>query len=230
MMDPIVQFSQNGGKLVETVVPAALVAVPNPENEVNAEAGIERTMCVYVPVSGVPHPKQAQVLMVLRDGSDLTSAQRTIDQLRLAELAEREHAIVVLPNPLGDGWNYTQDPTRDDDTQFIVRCFASLRLVTGVSGFNGMIFHLACSSTASAMTWTLATECPLDAAAIMLGAFPDDFELPTGKGAEQVAWLYEPSAVAEAALAKRMEPMASLRTLAVALVTYRRRIQMSPMS
>lgn len=202
MMDPLVQFSQNGGKLVETVVPAALVAAPNPENEVNAEAGIERTMCVYVPVSGVPHPKQTQVLMVLRDGSDLTSAQRTIDELKLAELAEREHAIVVLPNPLGDGWNYTQDPTRDDDTQFIVRCFAALKPATGVSGFNGMIFHLACSSTASAMTWMLAAEHPLDAAAIMLGAFPDGFELPTGKGAEQVVWLYEPSAVAEATLAQ----------------------------
>ena len=202
MMDPIIQFSPRGGELVEVTVPGAVVAVPNPENEVDAAEGIERTMCVYIPASGVPHPKQAQVLMVLRNGSDLASAQRTLDELGLAALAEREHVIVVFPNPLEEGWNYAQDPARDDDTQFIVRCFAVLKPTVGVSGFNGMIFHLACSPEASAVAWTLAAEHPLDVAAIMLGAFPKGFEPGAGKGAEQVAWLYERNAAVEAALAQ----------------------------
>lgn len=202
MMDPIIQFSQHGGELVEVTVPGAVVAVPNPENEVDVAAGIERTMCVYIPKSGVPHPKQAQVLMVLRDGNDLASAQQTLADLGIAELAEREHVIVVFPNPLDDGWNYTQDAGHDDDTQFIVRCFAVLKPTVGVSGFNGMIFHLACSPEASAVVWALAAEHPLDAAAVMLGAFPEDFAPAVGKGAEQVAWLYEHNAAVEEALAK----------------------------
>ena len=202
MTDPIVQRSSEGGKLVEVTVPGAVVAVPNPENEVDAAEGVERTMCVYIPKAGVPHPKQTQVLMVLRNGSDLASACQVVDELDLAALSEREHVIVVLPNPLGEGWNVTQDPERDDDTQFIVRCFAALEPTVGVSGFNGMIFHLACSPEASAMVWTLAAEHPLDAAAIMLGAFPEGFNAVAGKGAEQVAWLYERNAAVEAALAQ----------------------------
>lgn len=201
-MDPLVQLSASGGELVEVSVPGSVAAVPNPENEVEAASGVERTMCVYVPASGVPHPKQAQVLFVLRDGAGAQGARDVMDALGIAALAEREHVIVVLPNPLEGGWNYSQDPCRDDDTQFIVRCFAALKPTVGVSGFNGLMLHLATSPDASAMAWTLASEHPLDAAAVMIGGFPAGYEPSEGRGAEQVAWLYEENPVAEGLLAR----------------------------
>lgn len=203
MMDPIIQYAQQGGSLVEVTVPGAVAFVPNPENEVDAAVGIERTMCVYVPASGCPHPKQTQVLMVLRNGNDIASAQQVLDELGLAVLAEREHFVIVFPNPSSDGWNYSQEAGCDDDPQFIVRCFAALKPTVGVSGFNGMMYHLACSPAASAIVWELAAERPLDTAAIMIGAFPEDFEPSLGKGAEQVAWLYNRNETAEALLSVR---------------------------
>lgn len=212
MMDPLIQFSDHGGELVQVVVPGAVAVVPNPENEVDAAVGVERTMCVYAPASGCPHPKQTQVLYVFRDGSDQESAQAVLDELGLAELAEREHVLVVLPDPVGEGWNYAQDPARDDDTQFVTRCFAVLKPTVGVSGFNGMMFHVATSPASSALVWTLAATNPLDAAAIMVGAFPEDYAAPAGAAAEQVAWVYGGNDVAAALLAKRNGPDVSAKT------------------
>lgn len=201
-MNPLVQVSPVGGTLTLATVPGAVSSVPNPENEVEAEAGRERTMYVYAPKSGVPHPKQAQVLYVLRDDADEASALEVLSSLGLDVLAEAEHVIVVLPNPDEDGWNYACDVSRDDDISFLVRCFSALKgSPAGVSGFNGMMFYIGCTPAASAMAWTLAMKSPLDAAGIMVGAFPEGYEPPEGS-AEQVAWLYEPNAVAEAHLAK----------------------------
>ena len=201
MTDPIIQFSECGGELVKVTVPGAVAYVPNPENEVEAAAGVERTMCVYVPASGCPHPKQTQVLYVLRDDSDLAGARRVLDELGLTVLAEREHAIVVFPDPVGEGWNYAQDPARDDDTQFIARCFGVLKPTMGVSGFNGMMFHIGTTPASSAMVWTLALTHPLDSAAVMVGEFPEGYEPPQGYGAEQVAWVYGGNTTAAACLA-----------------------------
>lgn len=206
MTDPIIQFSEHGGELVRVTVPGAVTHVPNPENEVEAAEGVERTMCVYVPASGCPHPKQTQVLYVLRDGADLAGARRVLDELGLANLAEREHVIVALPDPVGEGWNYGQDSTRDDDTQFIARCFGALKPAVGVSGFNGMMFHIGVTPASSAMVWTLALTHPLDAAAIMVGEFPEGYEPPQGCGSEQVAWVYEGNAAAAAYLAEANGP------------------------
>lgn len=203
MMDPIIQYVPQGGSLIEVTVPSVVAAVPNPENEVDAAVGKERTMCVYVPSSGCPHPKQTQVLTVLRDGVNIESAQYLLDDFGIASLAEREHFIVVFPNPLSEGWNYSRDIERDDDVQFIVRCFAALKSTVGVSGFNGMMYHLACSPSASAVVWELAAERPLDAAAIMVGAFPEDYRPSERAGSEQVAWLYDHNDVAEIMLSKR---------------------------
>lgn len=173
----------------------------NPENDVDVLAGIDRSMYVYVPASGVYHAKQAPVLMVLRDDAGEGSAAALLRDLALDRLAEDNHFIVVFPNPLGTGWNYDAKPGRDDDAQFIVRCFAALKTSeSGVAGFNGMIFHLGATPAGSAMAMTLASSSPLDAAALMIGDFPEDYQVKAGPSAQQVAWLYEANARAEAYL------------------------------
>jgi hypothetical protein len=45
-------------------------------------------MYCYAPKNGCPDPKQCQVLMVLRDGSDEESAQKLLYELVLDRLAE----------------------------------------------------------------------------------------------------------------------------------------------
>lgn len=190
-MNPIIQFSEDGGELALKAVPGSLAVKPNPENEVEAAEGLDRSMFVYVPKSGCPHPKQCQVLFAYRDGADRKSAEALLDRLGLIELAEREHIIVVLPNPLEGGWNYQLVGQRDDDASFIVRCFGALKDTTGVSGFNGMMFHLAATEASSAMVWSLALTRPLDVSAMMLGSFPTGYAVPTASDAQQVAWLYE---------------------------------------
>ena len=131
-MNPIIQTSPVAGKLIDFIVPGSVVSKPNPENEVDLVEGMERTAFAYIPVSGCPHPKQTQIVYVLRGDAAPESAQDALDGLGLVGLAEREHCIVVFPNPLKEGWNFAQDPSRDDDAGFLVRCFASLKAATGV--------------------------------------------------------------------------------------------------
>lgn len=193
--NPLVSHSPFGGELVEEQVLGTTSGKLNPENDVDVARGTDRTMFSYVPKSGCPHPKQGQVLMVLRDGATFESAAALLEGLGLAELAEDRHFVVLFPNPLAGGWNYEADPAREDDADFLVRCFAALPgSKGGVAGFNGMIFHLATTPESSAMAATLAATRPLDAAALMVGAFPEGFEAPEGEGAEQVAWLYDSNA------------------------------------
>ena len=201
-MNPLVQVSPYGGELVEEVVKGTTSGKLNPENDVDVAVGQDRTMFAYVPKSGCPHPKQTQVLMVLRDDASRESAEQLLADLGLATLAEERNFVLLFPNPAEGGWNYALDPARDDDGDFLVRCFAALvGSKGGVAGFNGMIFYIATSPASSAMVATLAATRPLDAAAVMLGAFPQGYELPAGPGAEQVAWLYEQNGALEERLA-----------------------------
>lgn len=191
VFDPIAQRSPFAGRLVREVVSGATSGKLNPENDVDVAASHDRDMFVYVPTSGCPHAKQTQVLMVLRSDASEESAQSALEELGIAELAEKKHFIVVFPNPEQGGWNFSLDASRDNDADFITRCFAALPPSRGgVAGFNGMIFHLALDEASSAMACTLASTRPLDAAAIMVGGLPEGFELPDGTGAEQVAWSY----------------------------------------
>lgn len=202
-MNPLDQKSPYGGRLIEEVVHGATSGNLNPENNVDVNEGADRSMYVYVPASGCPHAKQTAVLMVLRDSDTRGSAEKLMGDLGLADLAEREHFVLLFPNPQGDGWNYERDHCRDDDMQFLVRCFAVLKGSRGgVAGFNGMMYYIAASQAASAMLWVLSRERPLDTAAIMIGAFPREFVLSEGSGAEQVAWFYEDNSEASEALAR----------------------------
>lgn len=190
-MNPLVQLSPFGGELVEELVAGSTSGNLNPENTVDTGCGHDRTMFVYVPTSGCPHPKQTKVLMVLRDDATEGSARELLGGLGLAELAEAAHAVVVFPNPADDGWNYELDGAREDDAAFIVRRFAALPTSKGgVAGFNGMICHLATTPASSAMVASLALTRPLDAAAVMVGSFPEGYELPEAPEAQQVAWAY----------------------------------------
>jgi poly(3-hydroxybutyrate) depolymerase len=200
-MNEIVKFSPYGGQLILEEVKGATNGNLNPENNVNTVLGADRDMYSYVPKSGCPHAKQAQVLMVLRDGSSKESAEQLMKQLQLDQLAEDRHFILLFPNPIGDHWNYQESAERDNDIQYLVRCFAALPKSKGkTAGFNGMIFYLATSAESSAMAMTLAATSPLDAAAIMISAFPEGYAIPAGKQAEQTAWIYGSNPQAEAYL------------------------------
>ena len=131
-MNPLVSVSPFGGTLVEEQVAGATSGNLNPENNVETGRGRDRSMFVYVPKSGCPHPKQTKVLMVLRDVATASSAQELLDGLGIAALAEEGHFVVVFPNPLEEGWNYALDAECEDDAAFIVRCFAELGFVAHV--------------------------------------------------------------------------------------------------
>lgn len=197
-----IQMPECAGSLVEVEVPGQIAGAPNPENEVDIAEGKNRTMFVYAPASGCLHPKQTQVLYVYRDDATKESAQELLDSLGIIEIAEREHCLVILPNPYPNGWNYKLDAERDSDAAFFVRCFAATKPALGVAGFNGMMFHLATTPASSAAVWNLALKQPMDCAAVMLGAFPEDYVAPEAELAQQVVWLYEPNAVASSWLAR----------------------------
>lgn len=189
--EPLIQRSPYGGKLAYEEVPGAVTGQLNPENNVDVSVGQDRSMYVYAPRSGCPHPKQTQVLVVLRDSDSEESAEDMLETLGLAALSEEEHFILVFPNPQEGGWNYEMDQRRDDDSNFLVRCFAALpRSKSGVAGFNGMIYYIGTTPASSAMVMALASTSPLDAAAVMAGSLPEGYEVPAGTGAPVNAWIY----------------------------------------
>jgi len=189
-MEELVQFSQLAGALVlETVAGESNLKVEY-ENEVRAGKGMDRTMYLFAPKSGCPDSKQCQVLMVLRDGSDETSALETLNRLELDRLSEEEHFIVLFPNPLESGWNHGNDPSRDSDADFLVRCFDALKSCkAGVNGFNGMIFYLATTPDSSAMLMTMAATKPVNVSAMMLSSLPEGYQIPADAlHVEVAAW------------------------------------------
>lgn len=189
-MNELVNFSPFGGKLLLEEVKGTTSGQINPENNVDVIAGMDRDMYVYIPKSGCPHAKQTQVLMVLRNENTDESAEKLMKRLQLDRLAEERHFILVFPNPVNN-WHYHEGYECDEDRAFLVRCFAALPKSKGkVAGFNGMIFYLATTPESSALVCSLAIKSPLDAAAIMIGRTPDDYEIPEAH-AKQVAWIYE---------------------------------------
>lgn len=191
-MEPLVQFSPLAGQLVEEVIPGQTNRKAEFENDMQAADGADRTMFGYAPRSGCPDNKQTQVLFVLRDGCDKTSAQTVMDELGLARLAEEQHFLLLFPNPSGKGWNSAED------IDFLSRCFAQLRgAKLRVNGFNGMLFYLAVSPSASALTADMIALRPGNVAAAMLGELPEGYALPdTALGVECAAWC-RPGPVAE---------------------------------
>ena len=86
---------------------------------------------------------------------------------------------MLFPNPAKGGWNYNEDSGRENDMDYLIRCFGVLRgSELGISGFNGMIFYLADSSAASAMLMTMAARKPINVPAMMIGAFPEGYSIP----------------------------------------------------
>lgn len=178
-MNELVQHSKYEGKLFLQTVSGDISGRREAENNAVAGAGQERGMYAYAPRSGCPHPKQCQILMVLRDGSDEASAQAVLKKYRLDDLAEEKNFLVLFPNPLEGGWNYRGDPGRENDMDYLIRCFGVLKgSELGVSGFNGMVFYLADSLEASAMLMTMAALKPLNVPAMMIGPFPEGYEIP----------------------------------------------------
>lgn len=177
------QYSDFGGQLVLDEVKGTTDGNLNPENNVDTAVGEDRTMYTYVPASGCPHPKQTQVLMVLRDDDREESAAALLEELCLDDLAEENHFILLFPNPVGDGWRF-EGETCEQEKDFLIRCFAALKGTKGhTAGFNGMIYYIAASESAGALLTSLAATRPLDCAAMMVGPLPDGFVRPVREDA-----------------------------------------------
>ena len=178
-MNELVQHSKYEGTLFLQKVAGDISGRREAENNAVAGTGQERAMYAYAPRSGCPHPKQCQILMVLRDGSDEASARTVMEKYRLDALAEDKNFLLLFPNPAEGGWNYNEDPGRENDMDYLIRCFGVLRgSELGISGFNGMIFYIADSSAASAMLMTMAARKPINIPAMMIGAFPEGYSIP----------------------------------------------------
>ncbi|NCB32628.1 MAG: hypothetical protein EOM64_01880 [Erysipelotrichia bacterium] len=191
-LEEIEKYSPYGGTLILETVKGTDNQFVTAENSVYTDCGQDRSMYSYVPKSGCPDAKQCQVLMVLRDGVNQESAETIMRELQLDELAEEKHFVLLFPNSQSGGWNYHEDRDKDDDLAFLVRCFATLpKSKGGVAGFNGMIFYLGTSPASSALLASLSAKKPIDCSAEMIGAFPDDYHMPSGLHQPQTAWVYE---------------------------------------
>lgn len=178
-MDELVQHSRYAGQLFLQPVPGDISARQEAENNAEAGTGRDRSMYAYAPRSGCPHPKQCPVVMVLGADASEESARRTMARLGLDKLAEEQHVPVLFPTPTEGGWNYQLDPRRENDLDYLVRCFGVLKgSAFGISGFNGMVFYIADCPEASALLMTLAAKDPLHLPAMLIGAFPQDYAIP----------------------------------------------------
>ena len=190
-MNELTQHAPHAGTLFLQKVSGDISGRREAENDVNAAKGSERTMYGYVPVSGCPHPKQCQVVMVLRNEATEESAYNVMKMYGLDDLAEDKNFLLLFPNPTEDGWNVTDDPARESDIDFLIRCFGILKgSELGVSGFNGMIFYIAASPQASELLMTMAAKRPLNVPAMMIGGFTPGYEIPADAlGIETAAWV-----------------------------------------
>ena len=178
-MNECIQHSKYEGRLSLQSVPGLISGSGAAENRVAAGSGSVRTMYAYAPKSGCPHPQQCQILMVLRNDDSLNSAQKLMEEWQLQNLAEDRNFLLLFPNPLPGGWNYYNDPSRESDIEYLIRCFAVLRgSELGIAGFNGMVFYLAASEEASALLMTMASQKPLHVPAMMISSFPEDYAIP----------------------------------------------------
>lgn len=190
-MNELVQVSPYAGTLFLEQVAGETSQKIEHENDVKAGNGSDRSMYAYAPRSGCPDPKQGQVLMVLRDESDEGTALALMETLGLARLAEERNFLLLFPNPLPGGWNFENDPNRENDMDFLVRCFGALRTSrVGVNGFNGMTFYLAVTPAASALMMTMAALNPLNVPAMMIREFPETYTIPAdARNVEVAAWV-----------------------------------------
>ena len=195
-MNEITQYSSFAGKLLLEVIPGDTSGKREAENDATTGVGSERTMYVYAPVAGCPDSKQCQVVMVLRDNDSEESALEVMTRLELDKLAEEKHFLLLFPNPMTAGWNYDNDPARENDMHYLVRCFAALRASKcGINGFNGMTFYIADSPAASAMLMTLGALQPINVPAMMIGDFPNGYTIPENAlNIEVAAWSSNPVA------------------------------------
>lgn len=178
-MNELVQHSPYEGDLFLQPVSGDISGRREAENDAAAGSGAARTMYAYAPKSGCPHPKQCQILMVLRNGSDRSSAIQLMKAWGLDALAEEKNFLLLFPNPVGEGWNYQNNPCQENDMDYLIRCFGVLKgSELGICGFNGMVFYLAASPEASALLMSMSALKPLNVPAMMIGPFPKDYSIP----------------------------------------------------
>lgn len=85
---------------------AMLRRVPDPDAPITDAQGNCRSLYLYLPASGVI-PCSSGVV-VLRDGADEASAAELLERTGWADRAERDHYVLLLPNPVS-GWGPDED-------------------------------------------------------------------------------------------------------------------------
>ena len=96
---------------------------PDPDAPILDSAGNVRTMLVYTPASGVI-PCSSGIL-VLREDAEEASAIELLERTGWAERAERDHYLILLPDPAPTGWNTTSDPDGPDDVDYLTKLLQS---------------------------------------------------------------------------------------------------------
>lgn len=89
---------------------------PDPDAPILDSLGNPRSVFMYKPASGVVPCSSGIVL--LRDAGGKESAERILAETGWAELAERDHYVILLPEPAPTGWNLAGNPSGPDDDAF----------------------------------------------------------------------------------------------------------------
>lgn len=119
-MNELVQHSPYEGELFLQPVSGDISGRREAENDAAAGSGAARTMYAYAPKSGCPHPKQCQILMVLRNDGDRASAEPLMKEWGLDALAEEKNFLLLFHNPAGEGWNFRNDSGRENEGHFSI--------------------------------------------------------------------------------------------------------------
>lgn len=98
---------------------AMLYREPDPNAPICDSVGNPRSLYLYRPASGVI-PCSAGII-VLRETGGEASAIRLLEETCWAERAERDHYVILLPEPAPGGWNLTGQPDAPDDDAFALQ-------------------------------------------------------------------------------------------------------------
>lgn len=106
-----------------TALDAMSGGTPDPDAPILDSRGNVRTMLIYTPASGVI-PCSSGIL-VLREDAEEASAAELLDRTGWAERAERDHYVILLPDPAPTGWNPENDPEGPDDLDYLTKLLQS---------------------------------------------------------------------------------------------------------
>ena len=161
-------------------------------------------MLIYTPASGVI-PCSSGIL-VLREDAGEASATELLERTGWAERAERDHYVILLPDPAPTGWNTENDPEGPDDLDYLTKLLQSgpPQFLIGCKVHRTSRYLAGFGETAATMAACVARTH----GELLAGLFAEGAKrMPVGKdasGAPVPAWLVN----CEAALAQSLEDAA----------------------